>query len=151
MGTACNICCFSKFSSWTLRRMENELSIRDFLPSLFPPSRRLPPLPNEIMLGQRGTWLLDSYRQISRLQVFGPSGFQDCASATLRCKICYLATLEREGGREGGGDVCTRHQPAAPYLLLSFFLPTLYSACMESDCCRLQMKTGRAGYFDTFS
>ena len=64
------------------------------------PCRR-PPLPNEIMLGQRGIWLPDSYRQISRLLVFGPSGFRHCASATLRCKICYLATLERkEGGRE---------------------------------------------------
>ena len=32
-------------------------------------------------------WLPDGYCQIFRLYLFGPSGFKDYGSATLRCKI----------------------------------------------------------------
>ena len=32
-------------------------------------------------------WLPDGYSQIFRLYVFGPSGWRDYGSATLRCKI----------------------------------------------------------------
>ena len=39
------------------------------------------------------TWLPDGYSQIFRLYLFGPSGFMDYGSATLRFKICHLATL----------------------------------------------------------
>ena len=39
------------------------------------------------------TWLPDGYSQILRLYLFGPSGLKDHGSATLRCKICHLATL----------------------------------------------------------
>ena len=35
----------------------------------------------------RQAWLPDGYSQIFRMDVFGPLGFKDFGSATLRCKI----------------------------------------------------------------
>ena len=35
----------------------------------------------------------DGDSQSLRLYAFGPSGFKDYDSATLRCKICHMATL----------------------------------------------------------
>ena len=36
---------------------------------------------------ERCSWLPDGYSQILRSYVFGPAGFKDYGSATLRCKI----------------------------------------------------------------
>ena len=45
-------------------------------------------------------WLPDGYSQILRLYVLGPSGLKDYGSATLRGKICHLATLLLAGHRK---------------------------------------------------
>ena len=41
------------------------------------------------------TWLPDGYSQILRSYAFGLSGLKECGSATIHCKFCHLATLQR--------------------------------------------------------
>ena len=49
--------------------------------------------------GGAGPRLPDGCSQIFRLYVFGPSALNVYGSATLRCKICHLATLRGPHGR----------------------------------------------------